>query len=125
MKKLGVKSLVFLGDDAIAWRFREHIDFVKPVKKAFKYLKAQKIKKKFCGGLELDLAATLCFLEHLAWLSRTNGILPYVHFIDKEQNLVLFICQYGDVHVSVLNEKTDGLFRHLLAKSKLSMGSCR
>lgn len=123
-EKLEIDSLIFLGDEAITWRFREHIDFVKPVKKAFKYLKALKIKKKFNGGLELSLAEAFCFWKHLAWLSRTNGILQYVHFIDKEQHLILSICQYGNVHVSVRNKETDELFRNLLEQSKLNIRPC-
>ncbi len=124
-KNLGFDNFIFLGDEDIAWlrRLNTHENF----QEALQYLVDNKIGKRFNGALQVDIAEIPTFIKHLAWLVRTNGILPYVHFIDPEQNILGNICQYGNLHISTKNKKADKKFNDVIAKSTftyLTDGSC-
>ena len=119
IKNLGFDKLIFLGDIDIAWLKREH-DY-KPAKDALQYLKDNNIGKRFSGALEVQAIELPTFILHLAWMVRTNAILPYVYFIDPGQNFIGNICQYGNVHVSMLNNEFDKSFRDQMAKTRFEM----
>ncbi len=109
-------KLIFLGDIDIAWLKRD-IDF-KPAKEALQYLADSKIGKRFNGVLQVDIIQLSSFTVQLAWLVRTNAILPYVYCIDPDQNFIASICQYGNLHFSTLNEVADKVFRTEISKTK-------
>ena len=122
---LGYKDLIFLGDSDIAWlrRFKEYKTF----QEALQYLLDNKVGKRFNGALQVDIIQLPFFIKNLAWLVRTNGILPYVHFIDPGQNIIGEICQYGNLHVSTKNKTVDKKLKVAIAKSSftyLTDGSC-
>ena len=112
---LGYDNFIFLGDEDTAWlrRLGQYEDF----QKALQYLVDSKISKRFNGALQVDTAEIPTFIKHLAWLVRTNGILPYVHFVDPGQNIIGNICQYGNLHISTKNKTTDRRFKDVITKS--------
>jgi hypothetical protein len=116
VKNLGYDNLIFLGDEDIAWlkRFKTYPNF----QEALQYLLDNKIGKHFNGALQVDTTEIPTFIKHLAWLVRTNGILPYVHFIDPGQNIIGDICQYGNLHISPKTKTADKHFKEVVAKSK-------
>jgi hypothetical protein len=86
-----------------------------------------KISKRFNGALQVDIAEIPTFIKNLAWLVRTNGILPYVYFITPGQKIIGNICQYGNLHISTKNKTADKNFKDAIAKSPFSYltdGSC-
>lgn len=113
--QLNADSLIFLGDIDLPWRYRD--DDYKPAKEALEYLADNKIGKRFRGAIEVTKSELPTFMKHLAWLVSRNAVLPYVHFTDPEQTFMGSICQYGSLHISTKNKKTDTLFRRLIAKS--------
>ena len=115
-KSLGCDNLIFLGDENIPWlrRFKEYKTF----EEALQYLVDNKIGKRFNGALQVHITQLPIFIKHLAWLVRTNGILPYIHFIDPRQNIIGDICQYGNLHIATKTKKTDKYFKELISKSK-------
>jgi hypothetical protein len=113
---LGYDKLIFLGDEKIPWLYREN-DY-KPAKDGLQYLKDNKIGKKFNGALQVDSIQLQIFIKHLAWLVRTNAVLPYIHFTDTGQNIIGNICQYGNLHISTKNKKVDFHFKEVIADSK-------
>jgi hypothetical protein len=122
---LGFDNFIFLGDKDIAWlrRLNTHENF----QEALQYFVDNKIGKRFNGALQVDKAEVPTFIKQLAWLVRTNGILPYVHFIDPGQNIIANICQYGNLHISTKNKMADKNFKDAIAKSPftyLTDGSC-
>lgn len=122
---LGYNNLIFLGDEDIAWlrRFNTYESF----QGALQYLVDNKISKRFNGALQVDTVEIPTFIKHLAWLVHTNGILPYVHFIDPGQNIIGNICQYGNLHISTKNKTADKKFKDAIAKSSftyLTDGNC-
>jgi hypothetical protein len=112
---LGFDNFIFLGDEDIAWlrRLNSYTSF----QEALQYLVDNKIGKRFNGALQVDTTEILTFIKHLAWLVRTNGILPYVHFIDSGQNIIGNICKYGNLHISTKNKSSDKKFKDAIAKS--------
>jgi hypothetical protein len=115
--ELGFDKLIFLGDLDLAWLYRNH-DF-KPAKEGLKYLTDNKIGKRFNGGLQVDTTELPTFIEHLAWLVRSNAILQTVHFTDPKQHIIGSICQYGNLHIYTTNKKADNLFPERIATSRL------
>lgn len=113
--QLSADRLIFLGDIDLPWRYKVH-DY-KPVKEALEYLADNKIGKRFSGGIEVTIAEVPTFMKHLAWLVRSNAVLPYIHFTDPEQTFMGSICQYGSLHISIKDKKTNNLFRKLIGKS--------
>jgi hypothetical protein len=113
---LGFDNFIFLGDEDIAWlrRLNTHENF----QEALQYLVDNKIGKRFNGALQVGTIEIPTFIKHLAWLVRTNGILPYVHFIDPGQNIIGNICQYGNLHISTKNKTEDKNFKDAIAKSQ-------
>jgi hypothetical protein len=123
--RLGFEKLLFLGDAGIPWLHRDH-DF-KQAKEALQYLANHKIGKKFNGALQVDTAELPTFIKHLAWLVRTNAVLPYIHFIDPGQNVMGSICQYGNLHIYTINKKAVRHLKEFIGKSKfqdLRGGEC-
>lgn len=124
-KNLGYINFTFLGDMDTAWLRR--LNTYENFQEALQYLVDNKIKKRFNGALQVDIAELPTFIKHLAWLVRTNGILPYVYFIDPGQNIIGNICQHGNLHISPKNKMADKNFKDAIEKSSftyLSDGGC-
>ena len=116
LNNLGYDNLIFLGDEDTAWlwRLKVHENF----QEGLQYLVDNKINKRFNGALQVDTAEIPTFIKHLALLVRTNGILPYVHFVDFGQNIIGSICQHGNLHISAKNKMADKNFKNAIAKSQ-------
>jgi hypothetical protein len=108
MKGMGFQEMYFLGDTTSPWLFRDH-DY-KPVKQALEYLEQHKITRSFNGAIEVDERHLPVFLRHLFWLVRCNGVLFTPYFSDAGFNLMISMCQYGNIHVSTLNQQADESF---------------
>lgn len=124
-KRLGYDNLIFLGDENIPWLRR--FDEYQTSEEALQYLVANKIGKRFNGALQIDIIQLPVFIKHLAWLVRTNEVLPYIHFVDPGQNIIGDICQYGNLHISTKTKKADNYIKKVIAKSKfeyLINGNC-
>jgi hypothetical protein len=122
---LGYDNFIFLGDEDIAWLRRDNTN--ENFQEALLYLVDNKIGNRFNGALQVDKAAIPTFIKHLAWLVRTNSILPYVHFIDPGQNIIGNICHYGNLHISTKHKTADKKFKYAIAQSSftyLTDGSC-
>jgi len=118
-KALKYDHLLFLGDNTTPWLFHDH-DY-KPVKLGLDYLINNKISKSFNGAIQVNIENLTEFMKHLFWLVRCNGIVFYAHFSDADFNIMVSICQYGNLHFSTLNEKTDKAFNMALAKTTLQI----
>ena len=109
-------SFIFLGDEKLAWRFREgkYDNF----KNGMKYFASENIMKTFSGGLVVGENDMVQFIKHLADLVAINGLIQYVHFTDEFQNIIGSICKYGDIHVSIMNKHSDILFKNAVSDTK-------
>lgn len=119
IKLLQFENVTFLGDTTIPWLFSDH-DY-KPVKKGLEYLVNNKISKSFNGAIQVNTNDLPEFMKHLFWLVRCNGIVIYAHFSDPEFNIMGGICQYGNIHLSTLNEETDLHFNKILINTELDI----
>lgn len=107
---LTYEHLVFLGDYKRPWLYQNNS--YKPVKRAMQYFIDNNVGKNFDGALLVDLPNLSEFSKYFYWLVRCNATLPVFNFMDEGQNIVGHICQYGYIHLSTLNKRTD---KHLMA----------
>lgn len=115
---------IFLGDEKLAWRFRE--GKYKNFKKGMKFLENEGIGKDFKGGLIVSKQNMIQFVKHLSDLVSTNGILQYVYFTDESQSMLGSICKEGNIHVSTVGRENDAWFRNAVAGTKFEFlkGKC-
>jgi len=112
---LNYTEMNFLGESSIPWLYREH-DY-RPVKQALTYLSDNEISKSFNGAIKISIENLPEFIKSLFWLVRCNGVVMYVNFSDNGFNFTGSICQYGNLHISTLDEKTDAAFRNAVNKT--------
>ena len=119
-KKMGLGSLIFLGDNKNYWLTKLSLgrNDYKLLEYAIQYLLDNKVGKKFNGALEVDYEELKTFIKHFFCLVRCDASLPYFHFMDTGQNFVGSICQYGNLHLDTLNQKTDDHLKRALIESK-------
>jgi hypothetical protein len=114
---LNIDALIFLGDMTRPWL--EGNSDEKPAKAALQYLTDHQTDKEFNGAFEVDLSELPLFLEHLTWLTSTNTLVAYVHFMDREQGLIGTVDYSGNVLLSTLNKSTDDQVADAINKTKL------
>lgn len=119
IKNAGYQNLLFLGNEDIPWRYRNS-DF-KPAKAALDYLEQNKVSKRYNGALQVEAQDLAIYVKHLAWLTRCNTVLPYVYFTDPDHNIIGHVCQYGNLHINILNAKTEVDLLPYFKNSKLSV----
>lgn len=121
LKSLKYEQIVFMGDINAPWLYRDHP--YKPVKEALEYLSANNISKTFSGAIKLDVNSSNFneFVKHVFWLVRCNGVVFIPYFSDPEFNIIGSICQYGNIHLSILNAKTDLLFNDSLKNTSFTI----
>jgi hypothetical protein len=88
------------------------------VKNAITYLKNNTIGKKFNGALVIVQNDLPDFIKHLFWLTRTNTVGGYIHFLNEEQNIIGHICQYGNLHLDSMHKKNNMLLKIFFEESK-------
>lgn len=124
-KYLDYEKLIFMGDDEIAWLHQQN-DY-RPVKEAQEYLIENKVGKHFNGAISVDNTELTRFVKHLSWMTRCNAALPFIYFSDNDHGLIGNICKYGNLHLDILNQKTDKLFQSFIDKCRfvyLDAASC-
>jgi hypothetical protein len=114
-KILDFSNLLFLGDTKTAWLYQDN-DY-KPAKGAYNFLVDNNISKRFNGGLKVGWAKLDTFFYHFIWLTRSNASLPYFYFSDEKQNFLGHICQYGNLHVDILDKKITVHLNQAIAKT--------
>ena len=100
---LNLTKLIFIGDTNRPWLYQQNS--YKPANEAYTFLSENGIGKRFNGGLEVQVKDLGIFLYHFIWLTRCNASLPYFYFADEKQNILGHICQYGNFHIDLLNER--------------------
>ncbi|MEO8173646.1 MAG: hypothetical protein ABI581_11205 [Sediminibacterium sp.] len=124
-KNVSISHLIFLGDSKRAWLYQENE--YKPAKDAYNFLAENTVTRRFNGGLKIDCESISTFLYHFIWLTRSNASLPYFYFMDENQNVLGHICQYGNLHIEILNPKFEKRFKEGIQKTNLLLlkgGSC-
>lgn len=116
---MGIEDMIFMGDSTLPWLYRSS-DYA-PAKKAMQYLVNTAINKTFNGGLIVPVNETHVFIKNLFWLVRTNTIIQCVYGTDAGQHILINVCQYGSVHVSMLDEGADKLFNQCLPVSNFQL----
>lgn len=110
-KRMGkaFQALMHAGGEAYLWFFTDaNATFLRPGNDnpadvpALAYFHALGITGTFKGALQVPLEELPVFIAHLMGLSRTNGVMGYVWFINEAQTLLGSFCQYGNLHFSAL-----------------------
>ena len=89
------------------------------MKEALDFLRVQKVGDNYSGALKVTTESLPAFMIHLFWLVRGNASLPVLYGMDEGQHLLLNLCQYGNLHLSALDEATDKSFQQVLPQTGL------
>lgn len=119
IKRLGYRSLIFLGDSTLPWRYQDNE--YQPAKEALDYLAENAIGKRFNGGLQVETRDLPVFFTHLTWLVRCNASLPLIHFMDPKQQILGSICQYANLHLNTFNRETEQQLTRLLPQAQFAL----
>jgi len=101
--KLKWKSVIFLADYAEPW-YGGRNDF-QPLEDAIDYFKIIGATDTFTGGFKVDLYDLPQFLKNYFWLCRCYASSPYRFFSSPGKNVVLYLCQYGNIHFHYFSEE--------------------
>lgn len=101
MSALHAEDLLFMGGSATPWRYQQNA--YEPVADALSYLAAQRIGRAFNGGIMVDAPSLPVFLPHLMWIIAGNAALPEIYFTDRAQQVLGTLCQYGNLHLYILD----------------------
>jgi len=117
MHELGFDFLIFIGDGETPWlyRFQENTGKSKSISEAIDYFVANGLGKRFNGALLANTLELPKVFRHLYWLTSPNSALPIFHFMDKDENILGSVCQYGVVHFNKLNKVADDLFTSVVS----------
>lgn len=115
MSVLNVDSLIFLGENDIAWRWRAVT--YPPALRGLQYLALKGVDKQFAGGLRIEIDELPEAMRHLLWLIRTNTVLPAIWFTDPRQRFIVSPCQHGGLHLSILNAHDEASIRQAFSGS--------
>ena len=115
--ELGFDHLILIGDGDRPWLYRhqENTGKSKSITEAIEYFVASGVGKRFNGALLADTLELPKFFRHMYWLTSPNSALPIFHFMDKDENILGSICQYGVVHFYTLNNAADDLFSSVVS----------
>jgi len=116
-QSLNFPGLLFLGDTKTAWLYQNN--GYKPAKDAYNFLKENNIGKRFNGGLQIDIGNLEIFFYHFIWLTRSNASLPYFYFSDVRQRFLGHICQYGNLHINILDKKINHNLKQAISITSL------
>jgi hypothetical protein len=121
--KLNIDNIIFLGDTNYTWITKNSInrDDYKPLINALKYLKQNKIGKRFNGAIAVEKSEFFVFLQHFFEMTRCDASFSYYHFMDKGQNLIGSIDYCGEIQILPLNHKTDKMFLKKIGKTKFQI----
>lgn len=113
--EIGFEELIFLGDSKYAWLSQQN-DY-KPAKSAIRFFEENKVTKKFNGALIVSAGSLTVFIQQLFWLIRCNVASPYIYFMNKDQTIAGTICQYGSLHINVLNKSAEKDFKKAISNT--------
>jgi hypothetical protein len=120
IKKLNIKSLIFLGEINKPWisKFAKSRKDFKPLIKAIEYFGKHKIEKKFNGGVKVEIKVLEKFIQNFYIITECDGGFFDFNFIDENENFIFYIHYSGEFKVIILNEKANIDFLKQIKESK-------
>lgn len=111
LKSLDIDYLVFLGDTEQPWLSTlalERRDYM-PLVEAVRYFMHHQIDRAFNGGVAVSMGNLEIFLIHFYTLVRCDASLPYFHFTDNNQQILVTIHYSGQVRIDRFHEQANQL----------------
>jgi hypothetical protein len=102
-EKLGWLSVFVLPDYSIPWLKQEN-DYA-PVKRSLSYLQKVGVANDFAGGLNANEEDLKTLMKNLFWIFRCNASQAYCFLSAPEKALVIYLCQYGNLHFHFYSEQ--------------------
>jgi hypothetical protein len=117
--KLGWQPIIFLLDYPTPW-FKYNNPYPL-VQKSMIYLKSIGVTDTFTGGFIADEINLKELIVNLFWMVRCNSWLPGVYFTGPNQECILHICKYGNLHFDFYS--TDQ--KEMIEQKALELGMLR
>jgi hypothetical protein len=115
-RELDINDFLIMGDYPTAWRSRaKQYEGIK-VSRIMKFFEDHGIGLKFNGAVNASLQELDLWLKYIAYAVRVNALVPEMNFLDPKQRLYFSLCQYGNLHLTILD-------KDLLASTKTLLES--
>lgn len=106
MEAMGELQLQFFTDSSAPFLQRDIDNLFNKNSRA--YFHRLGVQDGFNGALDVPVADFPAFIPHLMLMTRTNGVLPDVYFINVDQTFTGLLCKYGNLHLYALTPAAEG-----------------
>lgn len=118
-QRLKLESFIILGAHDTPWRSRERRYADEKVKRIMKFLAESGIRPRFNGGISISLKEFPIWCKYVSYAVKANAIVSDIHFLDSSESLYFSPCQYGNLHLTLLNERLASGFKNAIGETEL------
>lgn len=118
-KKMKLQNFLIMGAQDTAWRFRQRRYTDPKVTSTMDFFTESGIRPRFNGAVLVSLEEFPTWFKHVLYSVRVNALVPEMHFLDISQSLYFSPCQYGNLHLTIVEELLVEPFRNEIDRSEL------
>jgi hypothetical protein len=118
-KRLHLHNILIMGAQDTPWRFRQRRYTDSRVTSIMDFFTASGIRPRFNGAVLASLAEMPTWLKHVMYSVKVNALVPEMHFLDVNQSLYFSPCQYGNLHLTIVDASLIQPFRTEINRSGL------
>jgi hypothetical protein len=126
-KRLKLDSFIIMGAQETPWRFRQrHYQDLK-VTRIMEFFTESGIRPRFNGAVSVPSADFALWFKYIMYAVRVNALVPEMFFMDINQSLYFSPCQYGNLHLTILDQSMLSEVNNAITESELirmSSGEC-
>jgi hypothetical protein len=126
-ERMKLQSFLIMGAQDTAWRFRQRRYTDPKVISTMNFFTESGIQPRFNGAVLVSLKEFSSWFKHVLYSVRVNALVPEMHFLDTSQSLYFSPCQYGSLHLTIVEESLVETFLAEIHRSELiliSPGDC-
>ena len=103
-KRLNLQTFIIMGAQDTPWRFRQRKYSDLKVTRIMDHFAASGIRRRFNGAVSVSLSEFEVWFKDLLYSVRVNAVVQEMFFMDTNQSLYFSPCQYGNLHLTLLDQ---------------------
>jgi hypothetical protein len=102
--RLNLQTFIIMGAQDTPWRFRQRKYPDAKVTRIMAHFTASGIRPRFNGAVSVSLSEFELWFKYLLYSVRVNAVVQEIFFMNIKQSLYFSPCQYGNLHLTVLDQ---------------------